>query len=43
MDRVLISWNVPNMITIPLMAALGYFAAALIAQLFMRSGIGQQG
>lgn len=32
MERTLISWNVPNLITVPLMAFLGFLLAALIWQ-----------
>lgn len=41
MDRTLISWNVPNMITIPLMAFLGFLILAIVVQLYFRfSGAG---
>jgi len=33
MDRTLISWNVPNLITIPLMAGLGFLFAGVIWQI----------
>ena len=36
MERTLISWNVPNLITVPLMAALGFLIVAVAAQLFMQ-------
>lgn len=32
MERTLISWNVPNLITIPLMAFLGFLLISLIYQ-----------
>lgn len=32
MERTLISWNVPNLITIPLMAFLGFLLAAIVWQ-----------
>lgn len=32
MDRTLISWNVPNMITVPLMAGLGFLIVAVAWQ-----------
>jgi hypothetical protein len=40
MDRVLISWNLPNWITVMLMGALGYVALALLAQVFKWNGSG---
>jgi hypothetical protein len=33
LERTLISWNLPNMITIPLMAAIGFLAVAVVWQL----------
>jgi hypothetical protein len=42
MDRTLISWNLPNWLTIVIMAALGYAALGLIAQLIHRNNA-QQG
>jgi hypothetical protein len=36
MDRTLISWNIPNWITVLLMAAAGYAVLALAAQAFNR-------
>jgi hypothetical protein len=42
MERTLISWNLPNWITISLMAAGAYLALALAAQLAMRAGIMRQ-
>ena len=33
MERTLIAWNVPNMITVPLMAAVGFLLLGLISQL----------
>ncbi len=36
MERTLISWNVPNLITVPLMAFAGFVAVAVIWQLVMR-------
>lgn len=38
MERTLIAWNLPNMITIPLMAAIGFVAAGLIWQLVRNVG-----
>lgn len=32
MDRTIISWNVPNWITVVLMAAAGYLVVGLVAQ-----------
>jgi hypothetical protein len=40
MERTLISWNLPNWITITIMAALGYAALGLIAQAVKRNGAG---
>jgi hypothetical protein len=34
MERNLISINLPNLITIPLMAAIGFLAAGLVWQIF---------
>lgn len=39
MDRTVISWNLPNWITVVLMAAAGYLVVGLIAQVV----IGQLG
>jgi hypothetical protein len=36
-DRTLISWNVPNMITVPLMAFGGFLGLALIWQVAKRA------
>lgn len=36
MDRTLISWNVPNMITVPLMSFLGFLLVAVIVQLYFK-------
>lgn len=33
MERTIIAWNLPNMITIPLMAAIGFLIAGVIWQL----------
>ena len=38
MDRTLLSWNLPNWITVVLMAAAGYAVLALVAQTFQKSG-----
>jgi hypothetical protein len=45
MERTLISWNLPNWITITIMAALGYAALGALAQLIQRQrqGGGQAG
>ena len=40
MERTLVSWNLPNMITIPLRAAGGYLVFLLIRQVMLRSGLG---
>lgn len=37
MERTLISWNLPNWISVVLMAAAGYFLLGLIAQVFNKS------
>lgn len=37
MDRTLISFNLPNLITITLMAAVGYLAVAAIYQVASRA------
>lgn len=36
MERSLISWNLPNLITVPLMAILGWFLLAIVWQIAMR-------
>lgn len=41
MDRTLIAWNVPNMVTIPLMAFIGFLVVGTIWQLFMRGRTNQ--
>lgn len=43
MDRTLISWNVPNMITIPLMAFLGFLLVAIIPQIYFKVSGGGSG
>lgn len=40
MERTLISWNLPNWISVILMAAAGYFLLGLIAQVFKQGGVG---
>jgi hypothetical protein len=35
MERTLIAWNVPNTLTVVLMAALGWFAFSLATQLVL--------
>jgi hypothetical protein len=37
MESTLISFNIPNLITIPLMAFLGFLLVALVWQLFQRT------
>lgn len=37
MERTLISWNVPNLITVPLMAFLGFLLVAIFWQLFRKA------
>lgn len=48
MERTIISWNIPNWITVLVMGAAGYAALGLMAQLIKRnnggvatSGLGQ--
>ena len=41
MERTLISWNIPNWITIMLMAAGGYAILAVVKQLFVKGGATQ--
>jgi hypothetical protein len=36
MERVMISWNLPNWITVMLMAAAGYAVLGLLAQVMKR-------
>lgn len=40
MERNLISWNVPNWITVLLMAGAGYAVLGLLAQLLKRQAAG---
>jgi hypothetical protein len=40
LERTLISWNVPNLITIPLMAFAGFLLLAVIWQMAQRAGFG---
>jgi hypothetical protein len=40
MQRALIAWNIPNMITIPLMAFIGFLIAGVIWQLVMKAQAG---
>jgi hypothetical protein len=43
-ERTLISFNVPNLITIPLMAFLGFLLVAVVYQVFQQAtGGGSQG
>ena len=39
-DRVYLAWNLPNWITVILMAALGYLLLAVIMQGLQRGGFG---
>lgn len=41
MERSLISFNVPNLITIPIMAALGFLLASVLWQFARKSGVVQ--
>ena len=38
MERTMLSWNLPNWITVLLMAALGYAVLGLAAQFIRRNG-----
>ena len=40
MERTMITWNLPNWITILVMAAGGYAALGLIVQVLKQQGIG---
>jgi hypothetical protein len=40
MERTMISWNVPNWITIMLMAAAGYAVLGLVRQVMIANGAG---
>jgi len=42
LERTLISWNVANLITIPLMAALGFVLIATVYQLARRALVGKE-
>jgi hypothetical protein len=42
MDRTLIAWNVPNLITIPLMAFLAFLVVGVVYQFAMRAKGGSQ-
>jgi hypothetical protein len=42
MERTIVSWNLPNWITITIMAAGGYAALGLIVQLLKSQGLMQQ-
>jgi hypothetical protein len=42
MERTLISFNVPNLITVPLMAFGGFLIAALVWQFAQRAGLAKQ-
>lgn len=39
MERTLISFNVPNLITVPLMAFAGFLLLSVIYQFVLRTGI----
>lgn len=39
MERTLIHFNVPNLITIPLMAFLGFLLLSVVYQLVLRTGV----
>lgn len=36
MERTLITWTIPNLVTVWLMAAIGFLLIALVAQLIVR-------
>lgn len=40
MERTLISFNLPNIVTITLMAALGYMLLAVVSQVLLQRGGG---
>lgn len=42
MERTLISWNLPNMITIPIMAILGWFLLGLVWQIAKKAAPSQE-
>jgi hypothetical protein len=41
LERTLISWNLPNWITVVLMAAVGYAILGAVAQLIKRRAAGE--
>lgn len=43
MDRTLVSFNIPNLITIPLMAFLGFLLLAVVWQFVRRTAPGLAG
>lgn len=43
MDRALISWNIPNWITVMLMAAGGYAILLAVKTIFVKTGPTQTG
>lgn len=43
MERSLISWNIPNLITVPLMAILGWLLLVVVWQLVMKMWGGNGG
>jgi hypothetical protein len=43
MERTIISWNAPNMVTVPLMAAIGFIVFAVLYQVGMRIYTAQTG
>lgn len=42
MERTLIAWNLPNWVTVLLMAAAGYAVLALVTQFIIRKPMQQQ-
>jgi hypothetical protein len=43
MERTLLSWSIPNIISVWLMAAVGFLAAGIVWQLVQRAQGGQTG
>lgn len=43
MDRTLISWNVPNLVTVALMAFIGFLVLGTVYQVAMKAATGSGG
>lgn len=43
MERTILSWSVPNIVSVWLMAAVGFLAAGIVVQLVKRAGGGGSG